>query len=110
VLAVAAGAGCGGAGAGVPILQQSKVHFDGCPSTPQNAETACRAVATVHNVGASGSSREVFYFSLRGSAGNQQATCTPAVQDFPAGATLDLSCDITIPPLTVPTGLVLSGH
>jgi len=67
-------------------------------------------VATVHNIGATGSSREVFYFSLRGSAGSQQTTCTPAVPAFPADGTVDLSCDITIPPLTVPTGLVLSGH
>ena len=110
LLVVSACAGCGGTGVGAPILQQSNLHFDGCPSTPQSTETACRAVATVHNVGASGTSREVFYFSLRGSAGSQQATCTPAVQDFPANGTVDLSCDITVPPLTVPTSLVLSGH
>ena len=107
---VSACAACGGTGTGAPILQQSNLHFEGCPSTPQSTETACRAVATVHNSGASGSSREVFYFSLRGSAGSRQATCTPPVQDFPANGTVDLSCDITVPPLTVPTDLVLSGR
>jgi hypothetical protein len=53
------------AGGGAPVLQQSNVHFDGCPTTAKGAQTMCRAVATVHNTGGAGGSRQVFYYSLR---------------------------------------------
>ena len=97
-------------GGGVPVIQQSNVHFDGCPTVAQSTETRRRAVATVHNVGAAGTSRQVFYFSLRGTAGSQQATCSPTGPSIAAGGTVELSCDITVPPNTVPADLALSGH
>jgi hypothetical protein len=70
----------------------------------------CRAVATVHNTGAAGSSRQVFYYSLRSGGNAQQMTCTPLVPTIAAGGTATLSCDITVPAGAVPADLVLSGH
>lgn len=100
----------GGAGGGVPVFEQSNVHFSGCPTAPISTPANCSAEATLRNQGAAGTSREAFYYSLRSSGGSQQATCTPDVPNVPAGGTADLTCAITVPAGDVPTDLVLSGH
>ncbi len=104
-------AGCGGgAGGGVPVFEQSNVHFSGCPTAPLSTPANCSAAATLRNQGATGMSRQVFYYSLRSNGGSQQATCTPDVPNVPAGGSADLTCSITVPAGAVPTDLVLSGH
>ena len=100
----------GGAGGGVPVFEQSNVHLSGCPTAPISTPANCSAVATLRNQGATGTSRQVFYYSLRANGGSQQATCTPDVPNVPAGGTADLTCSITVPAGAVPTDLVLSGH
>lgn len=101
---------CGSEGGSIPILQQSNVHFEGCPSTPAAADSTCRATATVHNSGGAGTARQVFYYSLRTGSTKQQQTCTPDIPAIPPGGTVELTCDITIPAGAVPTDLVLSGR
>ena len=104
-------AACGGGpGGGVPVFEQSNVHFSGCPTVAVSAPANCYAKATLRNQGATGMSRQVFYYSLRSNGGSQTATCTPDVPNVPAGGTVDLNCSITVPAGAVPTDLVLSGH
>jgi hypothetical protein len=100
----------GGGGGGVPIFEQSNVHFSGCPTTPVAAPTTCSAVATIRNQGATGTSRQVFYYSLHTGGQTQQATCTPDVPTVQAGASADLTCQLTVPAGAVPADLVLSGR
>ena len=101
---------CGGGGGGVPIFEQSNVHFSGCPTAPVAAPTTCSAVATIRNQGATGTSRQVFYYSLHSGGQTQQATCTPEVPTVQAGGSADLTCQLTVPAGAVPADLVLSGH
>ena len=103
-------AACGGGAAGVPVFEQSSVHFSGCPTAPISTPATCSALATLRNQGAAGTSRQVFYYTVRLNGGSLQATCTPDVPNVPAGGTADLTCSITVPAGAVPTDLVLSGR
>lgn len=107
---LAATVACGGGSGGVPVFEQSNVHFEGCPTTPVQSDTTCRAAATLHNTGASGTSRQVFYFTLRLTSGDRRSTCTPDVPVVNAGAVAEVSCEISVPAGAVPADLVLSGR